>query len=142
MILHAGCVARVTRSGWAGALLAGPSGIGKSDLMLRLLERGWTLVADDRTAVWTSGGRLYGKAPPPLANLIEARGLDVVSVCRRDFVRVALWVDCVGPDGELDRIPARETRRVEGIVLESIGLRPLEGSAPAKIERALLRARF
>ncbi len=35
-------------------LLLGPSGSGKSDLLLRLLDRGFTLVADDRVS-WTDG---------------------------------------------------------------------------------------
>lgn len=140
MILHAGCVARFGPSGWAGVLLTGPSGVGKSDLALRLIERGWTLVADDRTKVWASGGRLYGKAPPSLACLIEVRGLDVLAVRRREMARVALVVDCAPPDRELERVPDRRRRELAGVELEQVALRPLEASAPAKVERALLRA--
>ena len=49
--------------GWRGALIEGPSGAGKSDLALRALDAGFRLVADDRVVVWTSGGRLFGRAP-------------------------------------------------------------------------------
>lgn len=138
--LHAGCVARLTPQGWAGALLFGPSGVGKSDLALRLIERGWALVADDRAVVWSSAGRLYAKAPPPLARLIEVRGLDVLAASQREIAPVRLLVDCVGDDVELDRVPERSERVIAGVAVEQVALRPREGSAMARVELALRRA--
>jgi HPr Serine kinase C-terminal domain len=45
--LHATCVAWFGR----GVLITGPSGSGKSTLALKLIERGWMLVADDAVIV-------------------------------------------------------------------------------------------
>ena len=49
MIHHAGLLARWTGGHWRGVLIEGESGSGKSDLALRALDDGWSLVADDRT---------------------------------------------------------------------------------------------
>jgi serine kinase of HPr protein (carbohydrate metabolism regulator) len=140
MILHAGCVARMTGGRWRGVLLLGPSGVGKSDLALRLLDRGWSLVADDRVRLWALGGTLYGAAPSPLAGLVEARGLGVASVRSRAFAAVDLLVDCLAPGADLERIPDPRTRTVERVMLPAVSLRPFEASAPAKLELALARA--
>lgn len=138
MIVHAGCLARFGRGFWAGVLLTGPSGVGKSDLALRLLERGWSLVADDRTQIWTSGGDLYARAPDAIAGLIEARGLDVLPAGGRPFCRIALVADCT--NREVERIPPRSRRRLLEAEVEALTLRPMEASAPAKLERALARS--
>jgi serine kinase of HPr protein (carbohydrate metabolism regulator) len=78
MIRHAGLIAHRVAGTWRGALVEGPSGVGKSDLALRALDQGFVLVADDRTLVFVSGGELYGRAPDALAGLVEARGLGVL----------------------------------------------------------------
>ena len=52
--IHASCVA----AGNGGVLILGNSGQGKSDLALRLLDRGARLVADDRCDIWYERGRL------------------------------------------------------------------------------------
>jgi serine kinase of HPr protein (carbohydrate metabolism regulator) len=125
---------------WEGVLLTGPSGAGKSDLTLRLLEEGWTLVADDRVQLWTSGGRLYARAPDSLAGLLEARGLDVARRQHRRIARIALIVECQPPGTELERIPERSRRSLEGVAVETFALSALEASAPAKVTLALVRA--
>ena len=63
--LHATAVARHTPTGWRGVLIQGPSGVGKSDLALRLIGQGWRLVADDWTHLWTSDDALYGGGRHP-----------------------------------------------------------------------------
>ena len=49
--VHASTVA----TGGRAVLLSGPSGSGKSDLALRLIDRGFTLVSDDQTIVRREG---------------------------------------------------------------------------------------
>src|SRR3546814_8050780 len=54
--IHASCVA----AGNGGVLILGNSGQGKSDLALRLIDRGARLVADDRCDIWFERGRSEG----------------------------------------------------------------------------------
>lgn len=84
MHVHASCAAR----NGDGVLLLGPAGIGKSDLLLRLLAQGFQLVADDQVEVED------GQARPPaaLAGLLEVRGLGIVRLAHVAPVRLALAV--------------------------------------------------
>ncbi|MCX7373245.1 MAG: HPr kinase/phosphatase C-terminal domain-containing protein [Alphaproteobacteria bacterium] len=73
MLIHATCVARAGK----GLLLLGASGAGKSLLALRLIEAGWSLVADDQVLLRCEHEALWAEAPAPLAGMIEARGLGI-----------------------------------------------------------------
>src|SRR4051794_21726869 len=84
--LHASTVAIDGRA----VLITGPSGSGKSDLALRMLDRGFTLVSDDRTILKKDGNRLIASAPPTIAGKLEIRGLGIVDMERTDNVPVAL----------------------------------------------------
>jgi serine kinase of HPr protein (carbohydrate metabolism regulator) len=137
MILHAGLIA-VRRNGyWRGALIQGPSGSGKSDLMLRGIDRGASLVADDRVLVWASGGRLYGRAPDPLKGLIEARGIDVLPMPTVDFTEIFLSVHCVPLGADVERIQGEACETLAGLEIPMLRLRALEPSAPAKLAHAM-----
>ena len=61
--LHTSTVALDGRA----VLISGPSGSGKSDLALRLLDRGFVLVSDDQTIVRKDGNRLLATAPAAIA---------------------------------------------------------------------------
>jgi serine kinase of HPr protein (carbohydrate metabolism regulator) len=137
MILHAGLVALRRDGCWRGALIAGPSGVGKSDLALRALETGFRLVADDRTLVWVSGGRLYGRAPDALAGLIEARGLGVMPERAVAFAEIVLVVRCAPRDVEIERMPDPRGETLAGASIPLLNLDPREPSATAKLRRAL-----
>ncbi|MDH5447199.1 MAG: HPr(Ser) kinase/phosphatase [Gammaproteobacteria bacterium] len=64
-----------------GVLIAGPSGIGKSELALELLSRGHRLVADDAPKFTRTGPDvLHGTCPNLLHGFIEVRGLGVLNV--------------------------------------------------------------
>jgi serine kinase of HPr protein (carbohydrate metabolism regulator) len=136
MILHAGLIALHDGGRWRGVLVEGPSGAGKSDLALRALDAGWALVADDRTLVWANEGRLFGRAAPALAGLIEVRGVGVIGRPRRDFARVELIVRCVA-EGPLERAPEFQARDVQGVAIPQFELIAWEASAPAKLASAL-----
>jgi serine kinase of HPr protein (carbohydrate metabolism regulator) len=134
---HAGLIALYDRGAWKGVLIEGESGSGKSDLALRCLSRGFRLVADDRTRLWVSQGRLFGAAPDPLHGLIEARGLGVLPEPARRLAEVRLVAHCLQPDDGLERLPDRDTRVILGIGLPKVAVRPFEASAPEKLARAL-----
>ena len=88
-ILHATCVAVEGR----GLLIIGPSGTGKSGLALRLLSLGASLVADDRTELSVTTGRLIARCPGPIRGLIEARGVGVLRAPAVAEAEVALVAD-------------------------------------------------
>src|SRR3546814_18193683 len=69
--IHASCVA----PGHGGVLILGQSGQGKSDLALRLMDRGARLVADDRCDIWHERGGPWCRPPETQAGQIEGRGM-------------------------------------------------------------------
>ena len=135
-VLHATLVARRKDGLWSGMLLRGASGSGKSDLALRLLDRGWRLAADDRVAVWRDGACVYGRAPEVLSGLIELRGQGVFAEDRViPFARIALVVDCVAAADSLERTPEPSHETLLGVAVARILAQPLEPSAPARLDR-------
>lgn len=131
---HAGLIARRQGGLWRGALIEGPSGIGKSDLALRALDHGFRLVADDRVIAFASGGRLYGKAPDVLAGLIEVRGLGVVTAgAPLPFCEIAVVLRCVAGPEAVERLPDPRTETLAGIAVPAVDLWPREPAAPVKI---------
>jgi serine kinase of HPr protein (carbohydrate metabolism regulator) len=134
---HAGLIALYDKGRWRGVLIEGESGSGKSDLALRCLGRGFRLVADDRTTLWVSQGRLFGCAPGAISGLIEARGLGILPVEPLRLAEVELAVRCLAPADPLERLPESQTRTLLGLALPRIAVRPFEASAPDKVVRAL-----
>src|ERR1700732_2889891 len=64
-----------------GVLIRGASGIGKSETALGLIERGYSLVADDVTRFTSIEGReLMATAPELTRNHMEVRGIGIINV--------------------------------------------------------------
>ncbi len=64
-----------------GTLLLGPSGIGKSECALFLVERGHRFVADDQVILsLLPTEQVLGRAPAPLRNHLEVRGIGIINV--------------------------------------------------------------
>jgi HPr kinase/phosphorylase len=64
-----------------GVLIRGASGIGKSECVLGLIERGYSLVADDVTRITSLEGReLIATAPELTRNHMEVRGIGIINV--------------------------------------------------------------
>jgi serine kinase of HPr protein (carbohydrate metabolism regulator) len=123
----------------AGVLLLGDSGKGKSDLALRLIERGARLVADDRAEIFARDGALFARAPESLAGLMEVRGLGIVAQPFATEARIALAVEMI-EEGYVPRMPQAERYMTppELALNEDerpplLWLAPFEASAPAKI---------
>jgi len=131
--IHASTVASDGRA----VLITGPSGSGKSDLALRLLDRGFILVSDDQTIVKRHGDRLISSAPPTIAGKLEIRGIGIVDMDSLDDVPVALIVELTS---DIQRLPddARE-RPILGVSLPLISIDAMTASAPSKVALALDR---
>jgi serine kinase of HPr protein (carbohydrate metabolism regulator) len=131
--VHATTVALEGRA----VMISGPSGSGKSDLALRLIDRGFTLVSDDQTLVRREGERLIASAPPTIAGKIEVRGIGILDVHRVSDVPVALLVELTS---DIQRLPddARE-RPILGVSLPLVSIDAMTASAAAKVALALDR---
>ncbi len=123
-------------------LLMGPSGVGKSDLALRLIDRGAELISDDYTR-WQreeATGRILASAPATIAGRIEIRGIGIVPMPFLTQAPIALAVMLTGNDPypPIDRLPLDSVYfHLDGCALPLLRLNGLEASAPLKIEYAL-----
>lgn len=64
-----------------GVIIKGESGIGKSESVLALIERGYSLVADDITKVTLIDGRdVIGTSSELTRNHMEVRGIGIINV--------------------------------------------------------------
>lgn len=116
-------------------LIEGLSGAGKSDLVLRLIDRGATLVSDDYTVIKRLSDGLAAAAAPNIAGRIEVRGIGIVEMPHVDDVSVALIVSLGVPQ---ERLPEPgQKRSILGFEVPNVALSGLEASAPIKVELAL-----
>ena len=64
-----------------GVIVKGESGVGKSEAVLALVERGYSLVSDDITRVTLrDSGQVIGYAPEMTRNHMEVRGIGIINV--------------------------------------------------------------
>jgi serine kinase of HPr protein (carbohydrate metabolism regulator) len=135
LLIHATCVAI---NNWA-VLIQGKSGSGKSDLALRLIDRGAVLVSDDYTALTAHEGTLIASAPARIKGKIEVRGIGIIDCVSRNDVQVALIINL---DQAVERLPETTAHLTFlGIALPAFAVSAFEPSAPIKVERALALVR-
>ena len=71
-----------------GVIIRGESGIGKSESVLALIERGYSLVADDITKVTLVDGReIFGTSAELTRDHMEVRGIGIINVAAMFGVR-------------------------------------------------------
>ncbi|MCY7397366.1 MAG: HPr kinase/phosphatase C-terminal domain-containing protein [Sphingomonas bacterium] len=131
--IHASCVAIEGRA----VLITGASGSGKSDLTLRLLDRGFVLVSDDQTIVKKVETRLTASAPPTIRGKLEIRGVGIVEMSHIDDQPVALVIELMS---DIQRLPddSRE-RLIMGVPVPLISVDAMTASAASKVALALDR---
>jgi hypothetical protein len=134
--VHATCV----EVDGVAVLLRGPSGSGKSDLALRLIDAGAALVADDQVELHLRGGRLEARPPVRLAGLIEVRGLGIVSLPWKAPSPLALAVDLAAGEA-VARLPDPAFADYLGQRIPLLAVDPFAASAPAKLRLAAALAR-
>lgn len=122
-------------------ILRGPSGSGRSDLALRLIDEGAQLISDEQVELHREGERLLvgipAAMPAELRGVIEARGVGLVAVPHVDrFMPLAWVIDMVGA-AEIERMPAAETAEYLGVAAPLLKLDPFAVSATAKLRLAV-----
>jgi HPr kinase/phosphorylase len=114
-----------------GVIIRGESGIGKSESVLALIERGYSLVADDVTKVTLVDGReVMGTSAEVTRNHMEVRGIGIINVaamfgvkCIRQEKRVDLVITLKGWNdvADVDRLGMeQETVKILGIDIPHI----------------------
>ena len=131
-MVHATAVAKEGR----GVIIAGRSGSGKSDLALRLIDRGFVLVGDDQVMISKSADGLIVSPPATIRGKIEVRGIGIVEMPYAESAAVSLWVDL---SSEIKRLPESEEHMMLGVGIAAISLDAFTASAPLKVELALGR---
>jgi len=119
-----------------GVMIFGPSGSGKSDLALRLIDRGAVLVSDDYTAFSTRDGVVIAAPPATIAGRMELRGIGIVDMPHMAETTIAMAVRL---GYAVERMPHPCSERVAGIEIPCLAMSAFEASAPIKVEIALSR---
>mgnify|MGYP001411519323 CR=1 FL=1 len=134
MLLHSTCISFDKK----GVLLQGPSGIGKSDLALRLIEMGGILVADDQVDLSARAGKLIANAPKPLLGKLEIRGLGIIEFPVIQNISVMILVDLIQKE-RVPRSPELEYLKILNVPIRRLFLSPFEVSCAIKIKTAVRR---
>lgn len=118
-----------------GVLIEARDDAQRTDLLLRLLDRGATLVSDARTACTRRGDALRAAPLPGAGGRIEIRGIGPVemeSLAEADVALIVVVLDAA------PRLPEdRRTRNIAGVGVPVLALGPGEPAAPIKVEYAL-----
>lgn len=119
-----------------GVLLRGPSGSGKSDLALRLIDCGAKLVSDDQTRLVRVADRVIASAPATIAGFIEVRGIGPVPMAIEEGAWLRLVVD-LKPTREIERLPEENGTSLLGMRLTWVVVDAFSASAAAKVRLAV-----
>lgn len=146
-LVHGTCL----EIGGCGVLILGPSGSGKSDLALRLIDqpgRGTgteamtaRLVADDQVVITRREDRLFGAAPPRLAGLMEIRGLGIVGVECVSEAEIGLAVR-LADRSYIERLPEKSQAQfiLLDVAVPEIAVDAHVASAPARVRAGVVEA--
>ena len=122
-----------------GLMIRGQSGSGKSDLALRLIDSGATLISDDLTICKKIGDYLYLYPHSNTKGLLEVREIGIMTVPYVENIKLTLVVELVEEKSE--RIPGMMSCSILGMKFPKIKIFGKSSSAVAKIKIKLNQIR-
>ncbi len=126
-----------------GVLIRGDSGIGKSESILALIERGYSLVADDMTKVMLVDGRdVVGTSSELTRNHMEIRGIGIVNVAAMfgaKSIRQEKRIDLVVTLKAWDEVKDVDRLGIEESYMEILGVPLPHMTIPVRPGRDLAR---
>ena len=131
---HASCVEFEGK----GVIIFGPSGSGKSDLALRLIEAGGKLVSDDYVEVTNDDHVMYAHPAPNIEGMIEVRGVGLMKLMSKKSSILGLALELVSQE-EIERLPQKNTFCLGDAEVPLYKFDAFSASAIAKIKMILNR---
>jgi len=118
-----------------GVIIIGPSGAGKTDLAIRLIDRGACLISDDRTILSRANNVVTLNPPEKTAGQIELHSLGIYLVQFISNIELKMIVELVN---QAERYPMdSQIEKILDIQIPKIKLNAQSASAPIKVEMAL-----
>ena len=115
-----------------GVLILGDSGSGKSDLALRLIDNGATLISDDVSICKKNLNNIYLYCPPEIKGLLEVREIGIITVPFVERIKLKLVVNLKSKNNK--RFPEDNYFKILGIKVPLINIDGKNSSAVAKIK--------
>ncbi len=126
-----------------GVIIRGESGIGKSESVLALIERGYSLVSDDITRVTLLDGReIIGTSAEVTRNHMEVRGIGIINVASMfgvRSIRSSKGVDLVITLKAWDEVPNVERIGIDQEYVKILGIEVPHIIIPVRPGRDLAR---
>jgi HPr kinase/phosphorylase len=126
-----------------GVLIRGDSGMGKSEAVLGLIERGYSLVSDDVTRVTLVGGHnVIGTSVAVTRNHMEIRGIGIINVAAMFGVKSICpekSLDLVVTLTAWDQVPDMERLGLEQEFVKILGVNISHIVIPVQLGRDLAR---
>ena len=111
-----------------GLMISGLSGIGKSDLALRLIDSGATLISDDITICKRVNNKVYLFPPNKTKGLLEVREIGIINVPYVENINLVMIIDLLKKNNE--RIPEKKVRKILGLNFPVLSL---DGKTPSSV---------
>ena len=122
-----------------GIMILGSAGSGKSDLALRLIDSGATLISDDITICKKKTNGIFLLSPKETKGLIEVREIGIITVPFIENVKLSLLVELL--DKERERMPEKEKKILLGVKIPKIQIFGKNPSSVAKVKFKLNEVR-
>ena len=115
-----------------GILITGDSGSGKSDLALRLIHSGATLISDDITFCEKKIDRIILSCPSQTKGLLEVREVGIITVPFVEQIKLKMIVKLMNK--ELERLPRKKFSKLLGINIPLLTINGNNTSSVIKVK--------